>query len=332
MSLEMMDGFDHYTALIDIQRKWDSTSGGGSYSPGRFGGLAWSVKSTNITKTLTAQTTRVLGFAMYWDGAIGNFIIGAFQDSGTTQVDVRITSTGAIQVTRNGTVLSTSAASIVTIATWQYLEFKATIGSSGSYDVHLGGTSVLSQTGVNTQATSNASANQVQVGPFANVYVYVDDLYVLNSAGSVNNTFLGESKIVTSLPNADSSINTAWTPQAGTTHYNQVNEANPDDDTTYNYSQTPGQLDTYKYPSVTLTGTIAGVQVTLCEKKDNTGTRTTAVEYRSSGGSNYTGANNFSPGTSYSMDRQIFETDPATAAAWTSSGVNGGEFGINCVA
>lgn len=347
MSLEFMDGFDHYNTTASALRKWDASSSVGGFFAGRFTGQ--SIGFTNqvgFVKTLTSIATRTMGFA-YKCVALPSpyYIISIFQDAGSTQVDLRLLPSGQLEVTRNGTVLGTSSVASPMVAnTWYYVEWQATINATtGSFTVRVTSGGVLATwltgTSQNTQNTSNATSNQVSVlSGGGGAASYFDDFYCLNPSGSVNNTFLGESRIVTNLPSADSGsagTNTLWTPDTAGTHFSRVNESTgsfPDDDTSYVYSQTAGQLDTYKYPSATLTGTIAGVQVTLCERKDNTGARTTAVEYRSSGGTNYTGSNSFSPGSSYEMDRQIYETDPATSAAWTQTGINGAEFGINLVA
>lgn len=341
MSLEFVDSFDHYNNLTNLQRKWDATSATSGFTTGRFGGNAIQIfNAFGPIKTLTSQVTRSMGFAWNCQGLPAvNTVIAQMLDSGTVQVDLRITTTGGVQVTRAGTVLGTSSVSTPFVAnTWYYIEWQATIDpAAGAYTVVVtfGGnrTTWLSGAGVNTRNTANSSSNQVQLASASNTITSnFDDVYVLNSLGTVNNAMLGECRVLMSLPNADSAVNLQWTPNPGTTHYTNVNESSPNDDTNYNSSLTPGQLDTYKYPSISPTGAIAGVQVTLCERKDDAGARTTAVEYRSGSGTNYAGATNFSPGSNYSMDRQIYETDPATSAAWLPANVNAGEFGINCIA
>jgi hypothetical protein len=60
------------------------------------------------------------------------------------------------------------------------------------------------------------------------------------------------------------------------------------------------------------------------------GTRQIAEVCRS-GGTNYVGTTQ-TLGSSYLMYRQIHETDPATSAAWTQTGLNSAEFGVKVVA
>jgi hypothetical protein len=348
MALEFCDGFDHYTsATAGASRKWDSTNTAGSTSAGRFAGNSWGTQNQPLSLTqgqLTSVATRTVGFACQIGqitGGVGVVPIFQFLDAGTTQIEIRqVTGGGGVlQVTRNGTALATST-STLTVNTWYYIEFQATIHpTAGSFTLRVtsGGTTSVwaSASGVNTRNTSNSTTDGLGF-PNAGYPITVDDFYCLNSSGSVNNTFLGESRILTNLPSADDTAatgtNLLWTPNSGTPHFSRANETNPDDDTSYVSSATAGQIDTYKYAAISPTGAIAALQVTLCERKDDVGTRTTCVAYRSSGGTNYAGANNFSPTSSYLMNRQIFETDPATSSAWTASAINNGEFGVKCIA
>lgn len=336
MALEFIDGWDHYTSNTNLQRKWNASSVGSALATGRFAGNAFDLTgSPGATITLTSVATRTVGFAFWVNGTMTAGTFCAFQDAGTTQVDLRTTAGGAIQVTRAGTVLATSSNNLVASA-WYYIEFQATIDpSAGGFTLKVWNSPTpgiwATASGINTRNTSNSSANMVNLAAFR-----FDDFYALNSSGSRNNDFLGESRIFTTLANADNSTatgtNLLWTPDSGTPHYSRVNESEPNDDTSYVASGTPGQIDTYKYPAIAPTGTIAGVQVTLTARKDDVGTRQISAEYRSAGAVNYAGSNVFSPTTSYGMFRQMYETDPATSATWTASNVNNGEFGVNCVA
>ena len=92
---------------------------------------------------------------------------------------------------------------------------KATINSTtGAVAIHIspGAGAILSLTNVNTQSTANATTNGIRLA-VGNGGVGYDDLYVLNTSGSVNNSFLGESRILTSLPNADGA-NSGLTPNS----------------------------------------------------------------------------------------------------------------------
>ena len=341
MALEFMDGFDHYNgAVLGARRKWDASSGGSGVA-GRFGGGAWDIWNADLnlrTGQLSALATRTVGFAFKPD-SFSTQVFFVLADGASTQLDMRLTGSGAIQVTRAGTALGTTTNLLVANA-WVYIELQATIDPTvGAFTLKVwSGVNPgiwLAMTSQNTRATANSSTNGLTFQAVSPHY-YIDDVYILNPSGSVNNNFLGECRIFTSLPTGDNTsatgTNKLWTPDAGTAHYTQVDDTpNPDDDTSYVSSATAGQIDTYTYPAIAPTGPIAAVQVTLTDRKDDAGARSICAEYRG-GGANYDGASTFTPSTSYLMHRQIWEADPATGAAWTVAGVNAGEYGAKCVA
>lgn len=331
MALEFMDGFDHYNSGTNYARKWDTTSTGMGPVAGRFGGTAANTQNnpaTLIQGQLASVATRVVGFAFQIFPSIATNPWLQLTDAGTTQLDLRLTATAQIQVTRNGTVLGTSTLTLTT-GIWYYLEFKATIDpTAGSYEVRVNGANWVSGTGANTRNTTNSSMNGIKF-PNAGFPTIIDDLYILNTSGSANNNFLGECRILTNLPTGDGA-STTWTTSTGTSHFALVDEANPNDDTDYNYSNTSGQIDLYTYASIANTGTIAAVQTVLTARKDDIGTRQIAEQCRS-GGTTYTGPTTQTLGSAYLMYREIRETDPATGAAWTTTGVNAAQFGVKVV-
>ena len=329
MALEFMDGFDHYNNTTNLARKWDAGSVASSFPAGRFGGngLTMQNNGTGANITLTAQQTRTIGFALFVNTLpSASIVVAAFLDAGTFQMELRLNSTGTLSATRNGTVLSTSS-STLSLSTWYYVEFQTKIDpSTGTYDVHVNGASVTSGSG-NTRNTANSTANQVRVTSTALPgSITFDDLYIRN-----DNTFLGECRIFTSLPTGDDASFKAWTPSTGTSHFANVDDNPPNDDTDFNSSATAGQIDLFTFPSISPTGSIAAVQTVLTARKDDVGTRQICEECRS-GSTNYDGANTFTMTSSYLMYREIRETDPATSAAWTLSAVNAAEFGVKCVA
>jgi hypothetical protein len=329
MSLEFIDSFDHYSNSTNLARKWDTTVGG-NFTTGRFGGSAVRIINSNLglrQGQLSAVATRVVGGALFWPNDVG-FNTNpwfAFYDGTTIQLDLRMDASGYMSVTRNGTSLAT-ASSPVTKGIWHYWEFKATIDNSGSFEVKLNGNTWVSGSG-DTQNTSNAYSNGIM---FVNAGYdfYLDDFYCLNTSGSVNNDFIGECRVHSRLPTGEGNTQN-FTPNSGSTHYTQVDETNPDDDTTYVSSDTVGHIDQFTFPTLTLTGSIAGVQTVITARKDDGGTREIAESCRSAS-TDYTGSTQVIAST-YLMYRQIRETDPATSAAWTTSNLNSAQFGVKVI-
>ncbi len=330
-----MDGFDHYTSYTADQTKWDPTSGASGVSAGRFGGNCINTTLILTSTQLFNQPTRVLGFAMNLQSRpggsnqTGGYQWISFFDGFTEQVRFGIDNDLSLWVTRDpantNVSLGHKAGAQFSLLNWVYVEIKLTVHpTAGAFDVHINGASIFSASNINTQASGNAYSNGLSINQATSASI--DDLYLLNSLGSANNSFLGDCQILTSLPSSDGS-NTGLTPKSGTTHYTQVNETDPDGDTTYNASSAVGATDTYHFATISpgAGAAIAGIQTVLDARKDSTGTRAIAGATKS--GSSTTAGTNQPLNAGYLMYRQIQETDPNTSAAWTASGVNAAEFG-----
>jgi hypothetical protein len=349
MSLLFVDGFDHY-ATADITRKWTSTGVSFSGNAGigssvvRYGaGAFFSNTSTTATdrklvKTLAASATWVVGFAFRTSGlpSAAGPIVGLF-DVGTAQCDLRLNTDGTLSVTRNGTSL-TSGTSVTALSanTWYYIEWKVTIAdsiSASTCKVRINGVDAITvATGQDLKNTANSSANQLYLGHYTvtsagNIWYY-DDLYVCNTSGSVNNDFLGDVRVETLYPSGAGNT-TQFTPSAGS-NYQCVDDADPDDDTTYVESGTVGHVDTYAFDDLSASPTsVFGIQTVIMARKTDGGSRTATPVVRS-GGTDYDGTT-FGLADTYTCDHQVWENDPDTAAAWTESGINAAEFGFEVV-
>ena len=81
-------------------------------------------------------------------------------------------------------------------------------------------------------------------------------------------------------------------------------------------------------PSMT-SPTIKAVQHSISVKKDDSGTRQIKSLCKS-GATTTTGATQ-TLSSSYAYFKEIYETDPNTAAAWTETNLNSAEFGVENV-
>lgn len=337
MALQFINGFDYFDQT-QKSRLFDYSLGGTSLIPGRFGGRGYvfNNESGYLVKVLTASTTMVLGMALsfsYGDPT-NPFLI--FQDgtasrtSPITQVDVRVTNDGAFQFTRNGSVIATSGPYLITFGSWNYMEVKVTISSSGGVIIlRLNGQTFMTQTGLNTQTSGNNYVNQVRIQPFSasgNYNFRIDDVCILDNSGpSPQNDFLGECRVQTQWPSANGDTNQFSTVGA-LTNYQAVDETISDGDTSYVKSGTVGYIDDYTMGTVNLTGTIYGVQVNLTQRKDDVGVRSICPVIKS-GGTFYEG-NAVACGSDYAVTQKIWPLEPYGAAAWTNASVNAMTAGI----
>ena len=350
MSLLFFDGFDAYGAsgTTIFTARYSSLSSSFQWVTGRLGsGSAIRINNSLSTerifsKTLTPSGGFVMGAAVRFTtnfGVTNDFFAireGSSSGTGPIHLAVGCDSSGHLTVVRGTTVLATSTLTL-NLNTWYYIEFKGTIhDTTGSYEVRVDGSTVsgLSATNVDTRnGLTGAWDNYSLAASSGNTTtgnVDFDDFYICDTSGSANNDFLGDSRVETRLPYTDAvsaGSNANFTPSTGTDHGAMVDETVPNGDTDYVASSTVGHIDTYKYPNLTLTGTVRGVQVAPYMEKTDAGTRTVNVVARV-GSTNYAHATALSPGTTYAHMQSIFETNPATSAAWTTSEVNAAEFGV----
>ena len=331
MALRFMDGCDWAGSRSDIGMKWDAIVYPNVLNGGRTNPSGKSYQTDGwpaVKKILDAQATWIAGRGFYANTTgtptSGGRMIIEFLDSGTRQLGLEV-SNGALRVLRGSTVLATSSYTLQG-QQWYYIELKATIhGSAGSYEVRVNRQTVLSATGVNTQNTANASANEVGFG--GDGTSWGDDFYICDATGTRNNDFLGDVEVVTLMP-AGAGNYAQWTPLSGA-NWENVDEIPQDGDTSYNYSATAGQKDTFGAQTYSATGTPLGLQVNLIHRKDDAGSRTIRTLLRS-GGADYSGTSE-SVLDSYSHAFDVWETDPADSADWTDTKINAAEYGYEMV-
>lgn len=341
MALLFIDGFDHY-ATADLSKKgWTLIATTGvmtvNASAGRRGGggLQYSTTlSVEYDHALPAAlATVIVGFAFKWSSGLSVPVMNLYDSiASTRQLTLGLNSSGMLTVRRgatSGTLLGTSTLAL-TSGTFYYIELKATIHpSAGTVEVRVNGDVWLSLTGQNTRASANSWVNSIRLGvdnnanASASTTIY-DDLYVADTSGSANNDFLGDSRVDTLYPSADGTY-TAFTPSTGTSHYACVDETLLDA-TDYVSASTSGNKDSYAFTDLSNSTVIYGVQVNNACYKDDAGARTVANLVRSGSTDAQSSASGLAT-SSPVYKVSVHETDPATSAAWTESGVNAAEFG-----
>lgn len=290
----------------------------------------------------TAQEV-VVGFALY--RATDFFTPSSIMhvgNLGTSHVWVGFNTSEQLYVARqsDSTTLGT-AASVFPLAAWSYVEFKAYISDTvGGTIVRVDGVDVIKTGRYADGAPSQDTANGSQVatsiiisgngGDDRNQGWAIDDLYVLDTNGSVNKDFLGDVTVQSLLPNGVGNYG-QWT-RTGTdsgANWSQVDE-NPPNDTDF-VSATSGSLrDSYAFADLSGTNTVYGVQQLTKIKKTTSGTRTVRQFSRLSSTDMDLGSSETAMPGGYILMRDIAETKPG-GGSWTNTAVNDAEFGIRTV-
>lgn len=244
------------------------------------------------------------------------------------QLGFRINTSRQIAITRggeSGTTIATSTEQIPN-GKWCYIELKATIHSiTGSYELRLNGTTILSATDVNTQATGTALLDGMCILNRYNT-IYVDDIYLLDTTGAVCNDFLGDVRVDSLVPDG-AGANTSWSPSTGA-NWECVNDAPPNGDTDYVYTSISGVYDIYSFQDLTtISGEVFGIMAYVYGRKVDAGTKYLRIASRPAS-TNYDGDRLFTLSDSYAYYLEALTENPETAAQWTISEVNSAEFGI----
>lgn len=360
MSLLYIDGFD----VADAGMRWVRTgvdadftyAGATRFNAGK------AVTLSSVTFNSPASLLRPIppSAAIYTGAAIkvgleldGNGsnptanLFGVCSDGGVTgHVYLRrLTLTNAIALYRgdanagtigspSGTQIAVSSAGVLD-GNWHYVELYAVIhDTTGRVTVKVDGNTVIDFTGDtrNGGTSMNIDAVRFRTAIYSswtpNSPISIDDLYICDSTGTTNNTFLGDVRVQSMMPNGAGS-STQLTPTGAANNYANVNET-PYNSATYNASSTAGQRDTYSLSDlVANTTSVIGVQSVAHMQKSDAGTANAKIALKSGAGVYYDTTQSL--GSSTAAYTQMRETDPATSAAWTVSNANALEAGMEVV-
>lgn len=308
MSLLFLDSFDHY-ATADITEKY--TASGGTVTVGATGGRYGNgarCSGTAAAYVLQAiapidGVTAIVGRAIRTPLTYAHQVIGFYDGvAASPQLLIRVNPDGSVSAVRYGTgaatsplalgntpvTLGSSVGGVIQANVWHYLEVKATIdNAAGVVVVRVDNTIVLSlpvaAEAIDTQATANAQVTAIAIGslPTTSQNVDMDDVYICDVDGGVNDDFLGDVRVDAHLPSG-AGTTSSWTPSTGS-NYACVDEAAPNDDTDYVSTMTVDAVDTYAFANFANPGgSIYGLQVLAACKKADAGTCTVAPVDRKS--------------------------------------------------
>ncbi len=345
MAWKWIEGFEVRKNTTALQQGYDVVSGTPSIVTGRLHGSGLQCPNSSqvhLTKIFSSQTTWIVGLAFKREnGGNTDGLIELL--SGATADEIAVFTTAAnneLMVAVGGPTGTTYVTSIgLQDDTWYFVEFKVTVNATtGSFELRVNGTTVLSQTGINTSDTGANAADRVRIyaantgGTAGNATI--DDCYILDGTGAAYNDFLGDGVAEGLLPTgAGNSSQWSKFPGSGEANWQNVDDASgPDNDSTYNHTASTGVKDTYVFADLGfITGNVLGVQLNWNARIATSGSRTLRPIVRHSG-ADYAGSNQNLTSTSYLQQHQVLGTNPGTGSAWTVSDINNAEFGLEAVA
>jgi hypothetical protein len=225
------------------------------------------------------------------------------------------------------TVLGTSARSVVPGVPY-HIQVKWTLhDTTGSAEVRVNGARWLALTNVDTNNLGSNGWTQVQLGSthVGGLFTgfYLDDLWVCDGSGPAPwNGFLGDCRVGARVPTG-AGASTGWTPSTGV-NWACVDDSTPNADTDYTRAAALDRTDTFPQAAVAASA-IHGVQTRVMVRKEGAAACTVAAVVRHES-TNYAGAA-MAPSTAYVYQRDVWATNPGTAAAWTAADFTAAEFG-----
>lgn len=217
--------------------------------------------------------------------------------------------------------------------TWYWVDIKINFVNSGSITVKINGITDpnISALSGDFQGAGGAGVDAFQIGTGDNIAnslnnwsVAVCDLIIYDDTGSLNNDFLGDSKIVIRRPDGVGTY-TDWDPTGAANNWDCVNDTTADDDTTYVSTSTASEKDTYTFEDISGSPTIHFIQQVVHARKDDVGART--IKLGCISGATESFGSDVGITADYMVATRVLETDPDTAAAWDATGYNAAEFG-----
>lgn len=334
MALLWCDGFDHYGTTGNMtEGAWAAMSGALSSANPRTGTYHLRFTTNGARRVLGgAKTTVGTGAAFYWSNLPNqnaqNAIFDFRDTANASNVTIVVQSTGTIAAYRGdrSTLLGTSSSPVVTAESYQHIEAMVFFSNTvGTVEVRVNGVTVLSLTGQDTVNTSNAECSQIIYGAVNTgaTTVDMDDLFTYDTNGSYNNTFIGDRRVLTLFPSADT-IQADWSVTGAASGYQAIDDTTPDGDTTYIAavsSGSPGTISEFEMGDLPDgISAISAVMLVGMMRKTEAGVANVQMSVISNDIESHGTDRPITEIYTYYSD--VFETDPNTAAPFTPTGVN----------
>lgn len=369
MAIHDFDGYDDYvTALLlrEHVRVESSTYvaivSGGRNSGNRLeckcydsGGTIYSGRVVRAV-TPTVATTLAWGAYLSLSNLTEQTYLFDVRDAVTSHLLVLVATDGSIGVYRSSklgdwgnrsdynneigfsaTELGRTVAGVVSAGVPFHFQAKVLVSDTvGTVEVRVNGVTVLTLTGQDTRNGSTATITNLLYGVARpgvlasgaagalNVTAYFDDLWLADD-------FVGDRRVDSHYPIEDGA-NQDGTPSSVGDHFALVDEASPDDDTSYVTLAAADDRESYGVEAFKNTGaTIDAVMVVMDAKKTDAGSATLGAHIHSPGspGTDYDGTAQGLT-TDYARYKQVYETDPDSGSPgdpWDEAGFNAAEFG-----
>lgn len=355
MALRFIDSMQHYNGTSFVRKYTSQAFFNWNASGGRRNGPFLSGAGASAVKTLTHQANYIQGAAVkYANNGYGAQL--CFLNDNTNVVQIFVESDATVSLFSNGARMARSSLAVTDATSWHYYELFATVsGGTGTLlltaTARVDGqvfTTYTGTTNITGGGLINGTCDMNQCGIANSGTLSFQDFYCIDTNGTDTygnggtttlTALLGDVEIDAIFPASDIATEN-WTIGAGgdgTHSYTCINEAAPDDDTSYLVSSntTSGtNNDQFHYQPITgFSGTILGAQYLVCARKDAEGIRGIDLTV----GTHTNSTIEFQGTSNYLSDYYVYYITPMDTdwgVAWTTSafGTTGTEsFGFQLI-
>lgn len=334
MALLFTEGFDSYPNPIPLWYKW-SRETTATRITGRTGYGMQVAPLDFVSKTVANSSTLILGFAIKPTntGLATHYIAQIFNYKDQSVIKIGLSGYTTVFIEDFNAVVDTTTFNLP-LNQWSYIEVKVTqaISSAPAGSVKLQGT-VGPVKMIFYTSPGGRDFNAPSVTTVCSCVFYgdgnqqYDDVYICDTTGTANNTFLGAVKINTFFPTGNGFI-TQFTPVGAGTNYQAVNNPVLTPDTAYVESRIIGDRDLYKGGGLVLTpgDSIAALVVNAVVRKDKSGYGHVKLPVRLNATEN--DGNDYYVPSGYQVFQRLFDVNPITSMAWVENDVNNLQAGV----
>lgn len=247
-----------------------------------------------------------------------------YNQTGDAILNVTLLSDGALRIlkgdpTSSDTNLLDITDAVVMAGAFGHVEMKIVIDDVvGSFELRYNGNIISQLTDLNLGTDGVASIGFINVvGGSQGVGQYIDDLIVWDDTGTLNNTFMGQQRLLTVYPTSDKTA-ADWSLTGAISGYDTMNETVPDEDTTYISSSTVGDKSEFGFSALPAElDTVAAVFIPVMAKSDEAGI--SSIKLSMLNGAGTAAGTEHELTSAYVYYRDAFNANPDGGGAWTKA-------------
>lgn len=335
MTLLWIDGFETYgtgtgSETVMVQSGLYSAVGQGCTSAKARTGTK-SIEPGSFVRSFGVNPSTVgVGCAMYFEAypqeTISSYaeLFFFYDQDGNQQCCFKVGQNGALILYKGNNFvglppteeIGRSADGVVPLGQWCHMEVKFTPNDTESgIEIRVNEETVYVNSVFEIYGGASTTASVKFRCSIVGTDLFLDDLYAWDTTGSFNNDFIGDKRVGTILPVADTSI-ADWSPNTGATGYTQIDETPYDSDTSYVEATTGGDVSQFQLDE--LSGTVfavSGFQLVTTARKTDAGPCSMRTNVITNGLT--ANGDTETMTTQYVSRVQIFEISPDTGTMWT---------------